>query len=168
MNKWLLRGLVLAAVMIVVRLVQGPMINAFVSKSSLISIALLAAFVAAVFVWGTIDGHADAAAQPDPDHREDLAMIWLLAGLVAGVLSGAVAWIISLFDEHLYVGGLMSEVTSFAAFTALLVFLPAMIAVVLGRYLIDRNAPPAPKHGGDDHRADTDVFAAVSPDDSPA
>jgi hypothetical protein len=37
--------------------------------------------------------------------------------------------------------------------------------VALGRYLVDRNAPPVQRHGADGERADTDVFEAVRPGD---
>ena len=59
----------------------------------------------------------------------------------------SVAWLISLVYKALYVGGLISEVTTFAAFTALLVFLPAILAVAIGRWLVDRNAPPLDRRG---------------------
>jgi hypothetical protein len=115
-----------------------------------------------VFVWGLIDGRGDARANPDPDRRGDLAMTWLLAGLFAGIVSGAVAWFISLFYKSLYVEGLINELTTFAAFTALLVFLVALAGVTIGRWLVDRNAPPVTRHrSGDEERTDTDVFAAV-------
>ncbi|EUA34807.1 hypothetical protein I552_5596 [Mycobacterium xenopi 3993] len=74
-------------------------------------------------------------------------MTWLLAGLVAGILGGAVAWLISLVYTGLYTGGLINEVSTFAAFTALLVFLPGMGGVTLGRWLIDRHAPRRPSMG---------------------
>ena len=93
----MLRGLVFAAAMVVVRLVQGALINAWQTQAGLISIVLLLLFVIGVVVWGVLDGRADATARPDPDRRQDLAMAWLLAGLVAGVLSGAVSWLIALF-----------------------------------------------------------------------
>jgi uncharacterized membrane protein YfcA len=170
MGKWLVRGLVFAALMVVVRLVQGALINAFETKALIISIVLLVVFAIAVFIWGLTDGRADARANPDPDRRNDLAMTWLLAGLFAGVVSGAVSWLISLFYKALYTGGLINEVTTFAAFTALLIFLPAIIAVAIGRWLIDRKAPPFTRKGAndDDERADTDVFAAVRDDESTA
>jgi hypothetical protein len=79
-------------------------------------------------------------------------------------VSGAVTWFISLFYKSLYVEALLNELTTFAAFTALLVFLFAVAGVALGRYLVDRKAPAAPHHGTsvtDEERADTDVFAAV-------
>jgi hypothetical protein len=104
----------------------------------------------------------------DPDRRQDLAMDWLLAGLVAGILSGAITWLIALFYTGVYTGGLLNEVTTFAAFTALLVFVPGIVGVAFGRWRVDRNPPPdrpgAPDQG---ERADTDVFSAVRGDDAP-
>lgn len=170
MSKWLVRGLVFTALMVVVRLVQGALINAFETKALIISIVLLAVFAIVVAVWGFFDGRADARANPDPDRRNDLAMTWLLAGLFAGVVSGAVTWLISVFYSALYTGGLINEVTTFAAFTALLIFLPAIILVAIGRWSVDRKAPPFSRKGmsSDEDRADTDVFAAVRDDSSAA
>ncbi|MFG1933569.1 B-4DMT family transporter [Mycobacterium sp. NPDC048908] len=167
MSKWLLRGLVFAALMVIVRLLQGAMINTWETKAALISIVLVVLYAVAVFIWGLSDGRADAKANPDPDRRGDLAMTWLLAGLFAGVVSGAVAWFISLFYKSLYVEALLNELTTFAAFTALVVFLFAIAGVALGRWLVDRKAPEVSRHGTsatDDDRADTDVFAAVRHD----
>ncbi|MCG7593626.1 B-4DMT family transporter [Mycobacterium sp. PSTR-4-N] len=165
MSKWLLRGLVFAALMVIVRLLQGALINTWETKAGLISAVLVALYAVVVFIWGYIDGRADARANPDPDRRSDLAMTWLLAGLFAGVVSGAVAWFIGLFYKNLYVEGLINEVTTFAAFTALLVFLFAIVGVGLGRWLVDRKTPNTPRRReGDDDRADTDVFAAVRDD----
>ena len=167
MSKWLLRGLVFAALMVIVRLLQGAMINAWETKAGLISVVLIVIFAVVVFVWGLRDGQADARATPDPDRRADLAMTWLLAGLFAGVVSGVVAWFISLFYKSLYVEALLNEVTTFAAFTALLVFLFAIAGVALGRWMVDRKTPEFKRKGTDgtdDDRADTDVFAAVRHD----
>ncbi|MBW0016899.1 MAG: B-4DMT family transporter [Mycobacterium sp.] len=166
MNKWMMRGLVFAAAMVVLRLIQGAMINAWQTQSGLISIVLLTFFIVGVIVWGVMDGRADAKANPDPDRRADLAMTWLLAGLIAGLISGAVAWLISLFYKGLYTGGLLNEVTTFAAFTALIVFVPGIIGVAFGHWRVDRSAPEAPQHDGSRDRDDTDVFAAVRDDDT--
>jgi len=169
MAKWLLRGLVFAALMVVVRLFQGALINQFETQALLISAVLLLVFVIVVFVWGLLDGRSDARRNPDPDRRSDLAMTWLLAGLLAGFLSGAVSWFISMIYPALYAGGVITELTTFAAFTALLIFLPAILAAAIGRWLVDRKAPPYERrredgYGQDDERADTDVFAAVRDD----
>src|SRR6202165_1622153 len=135
MRSWLLRGLLFAALMVVLRLVQGAMINTWETQAVLISIFLVAIYFVAALLWGLFDGRADARANPDPDRREDLAMTWLLAGLFAGIVSGAVTWIISLFYKSLYVEALVNEVTTFAAFTALLVFLASVAGVSLGRWI---------------------------------
>jgi len=171
MSKWFLRGLVFAALMVVVRLVQGVLINAFESKAGLISLALVALFLVPVLLWGLSDGRADARANPDPDRREDLAMTWLGAGLAAGLLSGLACWIIGLLVKSLYVSTFFNELTSFAAFTALLVFVPGVAAVALGRRGVDKGYAKTPvrHHGlaatgaaaaGAD-APDTDVFASV-------
>ncbi|WP_237571295.1 B-4DMT family transporter [Mycolicibacterium lacusdiani] len=167
MSKWLLRGLVFAALMVVVRLLQGALINAFESSALIISISLVVVYAVAAFIWGNIDGRADARANPDPDRRGDLAMTWLLAGLFAGVVSGFVAWLISLFYDNLYAEGLLNELTTFAAFTALLTFVAAIAGVTIGRVLVDRKAPPLQRRSAEDDRADTDVFAAVGARDYP-
>jgi MFS family permease len=165
MSKWLLRGLVFAALMVIVRLLQGAMINAWETKAGLISAILVAAFALVVLAWGYADGRADARKNPDPERRDDLAMTWLLAGLFAGVVSGLVAWLIGIFYKNLYVEGLLNEVTTFAAFTALVVFVFAIVGVALGHWLVDRKRPEqARRRESDDDRADTDVFAAVRDD----
>ena len=170
MTNWMLRGLVFGAAMVVVRLFQGTLIDVWQTQAGLISIALLILFLVGVVFWGVIDGRADAAANPDPDRRSDLAMTWLLAGLAAGVLSGAVTWLIGVFYKSLYVGGLINELTVFAAFTALLVFLGGISGVTLGRYLIDRAGAYTPQRSGsgEEDRADTDVFSAVRSDEAAA
>ncbi|MGD9621915.1 MAG: B-4DMT family transporter [Mycolicibacterium sp.] len=162
MSKWLLRGLVFAALMVVVRLLQGAMINEWETRAASISATLIGVYAILGLVWGYLDGRADARANPDPDRRSDLAMTWLLAGLFAGVISGVVAWFVGLFYDNLYVEGLINEVTTFAAFTALLLFLTSVFGVAIGRRLVDRKTPDQPRRrAGDAERADTDVFAAV-------
>lgn len=170
MGKWLPRGLVFAALMVVVRLVHGALITQFQTRAVLISVTVCGVLALLAFLWGLFDGRADARANPDPDRRADLAMPWLVAGLVAGLLSGVVSWLISMAYPALYTAGLMDALTTFAAFTALLVFLPAILGVSLGRWATDRNAPEVTRHSHAyddefrDRSDDTDVFAAVRDD----
>jgi hypothetical protein len=159
MTTWLPRGLLFAIGMVLLRLVQGTLINANPTKAGIISLALCTLFGVAAFVAGLLDGLADARANPDPDRRRDLAMRWLLAGLVAGVVSGLVTWIISRFYGAVYADSLGPEVIVFPAFTCLLIFLPAMFAVALGRFLVDRRRPLEFQHHGN-------VFDSVSEDPS--
>jgi MFS family permease len=162
MKSWQVRGLVFAAVMVVVRLIQGTLINAFQAQAGLISLALVLLFIVGPLLWGLLDGRADARANPDPDRRRDLALTWLLASLVAGILSGAVCWLLGLFYDGLYTGGLANEVTTFASFTALLVFIPATIGVAFGRWRVDRAAAAGGKPGA--QGVVTDVFSAARTD----
>lgn len=164
MTTWLLRGLVFAAGMVILRLVQGTLINTYVTKAGLISLVLVVLYGIAAFLWGVVDGRSDARDNWDPDRRRDLAMRWLLAGLVAGVVGGLVAWVVSLFYRDVYVEGLGNEVTTFAAFTALLVFIPAVAAVAVGRWLVDRKRPPQVRRRVTDG-AEGDVFEAVREED---
>lgn len=158
MTTWLPRGLVFAAGMVFLRLVQGALINTYPTKSGIISILLVAVFGLVALIWGFLDGTADARASADPDRRRNLAMRWLMAGLFAGVVSGAVTWLISLFYRNVYVDGLGPEVTAIGAFTALMVFLPATIAVAVGRRMVDRRRPDEPRRR---HGEAHDAFDAV-------
>lgn len=164
MSKWLLRGLVFAALVVVLRLIQGVLVDSFPTQAGWISPTLGLFLAIPVLLWAFSDGRADARAQMDPDRRQDLAMVWLVAGLIAGLLGDLVCWFIGLFYPALYTGNLLSELTSFAAFTALLVFVAGVVAVTIGRWTVDRKAPPFQRRReGDEDRADTDVFAAVQP-----
>ena len=164
MTTWLPRGLAFAIGMVVLRLVQGTLINTYPTKAGMISLALVVIFGIAAFVWALLDGMSDARANPDPDRRRDLAMRWLLAGLFAGFVSGLVVFLISLVYHAIYAEGIVPELSVFAAFTTLLVFLPAMLAVAVGRRLVDRTRPPQERRRVTDG-VETDVFDAVRDDD---
>ena len=169
MTTWRTRGLAFAAAMVVVRVLQGTLINVWQAQAGLINIVLLLIFLVCPLGWGVWDGRADATRNPDPDRRADLAMTWLLAGLTAGVLSGALSWLIALFYRGIYTGGLFNELTTFAAFTALIVFVLGVSGVAIGRWAVDRQIAKNPQrhHGlaANQDRADTDVFAAVQAED---
>ena len=140
--------------------------------AGLISVVLLLLFIIGVVVRG---GLSTAGPTPRPTRirtaAQDLAMTWLLAGLVAGIISGAVSWLISLLYNGLYTGGLLNELTTFAAFTALIVFLPG-IDRRDRRPLADRpagreDARETPRPWRKERDGDGDVFSAVRGDESP-
>lgn len=65
MTTWLPRGLVFAAGMVLLRLVQGTLINTYPTSSGTISVLLMAIFCVGALIWGFVDGMADAG-QPGP------------------------------------------------------------------------------------------------------
>ncbi|MFV0495511.1 MAG: hypothetical protein ACK5M9_10890, partial [Mycobacterium sp.] len=69
MNKWMLRGVVFAAVMVVLRVIQGTLKDSRVLLPTVISDGLLTIFITLATLWCIADGRADASANPDPDRR---------------------------------------------------------------------------------------------------
>jgi hypothetical protein len=165
MSKWLLRGLLFAGVVLVLRLVQGVLVDTHPTQAWWTSPALGLFIAVPCIVWAFFDGRADAKAESDPDRRQDLSVQWLLIGIVAGVVGDLISWIVAQFYQPLYVGGLVAEVVTFASFTALLIFLAGTTSVIIGRAMVDRKAGPYARRRITDEedgtRADTDVFAAV-------
>ncbi|WP_211196726.1 B-4DMT family transporter [Mycobacteroides salmoniphilum] len=156
-TQWLTRGAVFAVLMVLIRVVQGLAISVWETHSTVINIVLVLVFVASVMAWAITDGRGDARRNPDPDRRDDLAMWWLLGGIFAGVVSGLVVWLISLFNDGIYAASILAELTTTAAFVSLLVFAPAMVGVFVGRLLVDRKE----KEHAALQQSDTDVFQAV-------
>ncbi len=69
-------------------------------------------------------------------------MRWLAAGAVTGLVGGFVTWLVDTVTSiPVGVKSLFFELTSGAAFTVLLVFLPAMAAVAVGRFLVRHDKP---------------------------
>ena len=162
MTTWLFRGLVFAALWTLERFVQGTLVNQAGTNSSMISIGLAAAMAIPAFLWGLLDGRADAKHNPDPDRRNDLAMRWILAGVIAGMVSGVACYIISKLTVNMYAGGLFSELTTITAFSALVIFIPAIIAVSIGRWLVDRKNPYMGRRREEGHG---DIFDKIKRDD---
>ena len=79
MSKWLLRGLMFAALMVIVRLLQGAMINVWETRATMISAILVAAYAVVALLWGYVDGRSDAKKNPDPERRD--RMYWHTAPL---------------------------------------------------------------------------------------
>lgn len=126
---------------VVTRVALGVAVAAWPLHGSLMRWLGLAVVVLAALVWAGLDGIRDARAHPSEREEADLTMTWLKAGAVAGLLSGALCWLIgSVSDVSLGENSLFFELTSGAAFTLLLVFVPAMLAVAVGRFIAHRDA----------------------------
>lgn len=140
MKPWLLRGLGLALVHVVVRVLLGAALIQWPLQGSVLRWLGFAVVVVAAFAWAGLDGIRDHRAHPDADEGDDLTMRWLAAGAVTGLVGGVLTWLVDTVTPiPVGVTSLFFEITSGAAFTVLLVFLPAMAAVTLGRFFARRN-----------------------------
>ncbi|GAA4472708.1 hypothetical protein GCM10023094_05190 [Rhodococcus olei] len=129
---------------VMTRVVLGVAITAWPLHGSLMRWLGIVVVVLAALIWAGLDGIRDARAHPSEREEADLTMTWLKAGAVAGLLSGAICWVIgAVSDVALGENTLFFELTSGAAFTLLLVFVPAMAAVAVGRFIVHRETDKA-------------------------
>ncbi|MFE7742366.1 B-4DMT family transporter [Nocardia sp. NPDC057455] len=141
MNAWVLRAIVLGALVVLLRAVLGFAMVYWPTHGAWMRVLALIVLVAANLYWGFLDGRKDRTAQPDPERGTDLTLRWLKAAVVAGVGSGLVAWLLDwLPNFDLGDNGLLFELTAAAAFIVLLIFIFALIGIGIGRALADRAA----------------------------
>ncbi|MFB8007284.1 B-4DMT family transporter [Nocardia sp. NPDC056000] len=141
MNAWVLRAVGLGALTVVLRTLLGFAMVNWPTNGSWMRILCLIVLVAIVVAWGVVDGRHDRRANPDPDRGADLTMRWLKAALAGGLGAGLVAWLLDFLPKFdLGDNGLLFEISSGASFIILIIFIPAMIGVALGRYLVGRES----------------------------
>ncbi|MGX1806980.1 B-4DMT family transporter [Nocardia sp. NPDC055321] len=141
MNAWVLRAVALGALTVVLRTVLGLAMINWPTNGAWMRMLCLIVLLAAVVGWGVLDGRADRRANPDPERGTDLTMRWLKAGVVGGIGAGVVAWILDFVPKFdLGDNGLLFEVSSGASFIILLIFIPGVIGVTIGRYLAGRES----------------------------
>lgn len=129
---------------VVTRVVLGIAVTAWPLHGSVLRWFAMAVVILAALIWAGLDGIRDGRAHPSERGEADLTMTWLIAGAVAGVASGAVCWLVgAVSDLALGENSLFFELTSGAAFTLLLVFVPAMIGVAAGRFIAHRETAKA-------------------------
>jgi hypothetical protein len=136
---WVVRGSILAAVVVAVRVVLGFWVLQWPEHSLYPRIVGYLIVLVAAALWGRCDGARDRRAHPDPDDGADLTIRWLEAGALGAIVSGAVSWILGRIPR-VQVGGqsLLFELTSGASFILLSIFLAALVGVALGRRRVDR------------------------------
>ncbi|CAB4882429.1 unannotated protein [freshwater metagenome] len=141
MTGWAVRGIGMALINVVARVLLGAAVSMWPLSGSALRWVAYALVVLVIAVWAGIDGIRDRRRNPDPDKGEDLTMVWLKAAVVGGLLAGLISWIIDFFvDFSLGQNGLIFELTSGAAFTILTVFVVASIAMFVGRQIVNREA----------------------------
>jgi uncharacterized membrane protein len=152
MIAWLLRGLVMSAVHIGARVLLGLAIVQWPLESTYWKTIAVAAVVLVALIWGGIDGLIDGRAHPDSDDYDDLTMRWLKAGLLAGLISAIVGWVLGTWVmSGIGQNSLAIEIFAGGSFTTLLIFVPALVGAAVGRFLTRRQHR---KNQADDNRGD--------------
>ncbi|MDQ3788876.1 MAG: B-4DMT family transporter [Actinomycetota bacterium] len=133
MRTWLLRGAVMAVVHAVAETARADFGVHHPTSRTLFEALTLGVLVGVAAVWGAVDRWRDV---------EDAGRAWLIASLVAG-WGSAVLGVIgkSVFVDQTGVADLGGALTGGAAFTALLVLIPAAIGLAAGFWI--RSSRPA-------------------------
>ncbi|WP_330256562.1 B-4DMT family transporter [Nocardia sp. NBC_00565] len=139
MNGWVLRATALGALVVVLRAALGFAMVYWPTQGSWMRPLCLVVLVAAIVFWGVLDGRKDRQVHPDPEHGSDLTIRWLKTAIGAGLGSGAISWLLDFLPKFdLGDNGLLFELTASASFIVLLVFIPGLIGVGIGRIIADR------------------------------
>jgi hypothetical protein len=127
MRSWLTRGAVLAVVHAVAETVRADFGVHHPTSRTLFEAIMLGVLVGVAAVWGAVDRWRGL---------EDAGRTWLIACLVAG-WGAAVLGLVgkSVFVDQTGVADLGGALTGGAAFTALLVLVPAAIGLGAGQWI---------------------------------
>ncbi|WP_026424389.1 B-4DMT family transporter [Actinokineospora inagensis] len=133
MRTWLIRGGVLAVVHAVVAVAVAALKASNPTGWGLVEALALGALVAAAAVWAAVDGWVGVP---------DRGRAWVVAALIAG-WGAAVLGVVgrAMFVDQTGTSALGSALTGGAAFTALLVLVPAGLGLVVGPRLEKRAKP---------------------------
>lgn len=153
MRTWLMRGTVMAVVHAVAETVRADFGVAHPTSRTLFEAITLGVLVGVAAVWGAVDRWRDV---------EDAGRSWLIASLVAGwgaAILGTIGK--SVFVDQSGVADLGGALTGGAAFTALLVLVPAVIGLGAGNWI--RTTRAAEDSDDEDSDEDEDVSEAARP-----
>ncbi len=139
MSKWLFRGVLLAALFVLVRALIGfAKLEWPTHGSPMRWIGLLVVVLVSLAV-AFADGREDRRRYPDPEDGADLTVVWLQTAAVAGIVAAVAAWLVDRLPRFdLDDNTVFFELTSGAAWTLLLVFISAMAGVGIGRLVAGR------------------------------
>ncbi|RJQ82386.1 B-4DMT family transporter [Amycolatopsis panacis] len=141
LGAWLTRGLVMAVVHAVAMTLLAKWSVFHPTDQTVATSLTLAALVGVAALWSAVDGWRG---------KPDRGRAWFIAGLVSGVVSG-ILYVIgrAVFVDETGVAELKSALTGGAAFTALLVLIPAGVGLFVGRR-IRRPVRTADEETGDE------------------
>lgn len=139
MTAWLLRALALGGLAVVLRVLLGFAMGFVPTFGVWLRLLCLVVLIGAAVAWGLVDGRADRRANSHPERGADLTILWLQAAVVGGIGCGLVSWLLDFIPRvDLGDAGLLFEATAASAFIVLLIFVPALIGVAVGRRLARR------------------------------
>lgn len=148
MPGWAIRGLVLAVVHAAGAVVVAKLTVFYPADTTVPIWITFAVLLGVSLAWGSVDGWLR---KPDPWKT------WLIAALLAGPVAGILQVLgRALFVDQSGATELGVQLTSGAAFTALLVLVPAVVGLLVGSLLeppTPATAPPAPDADDDDPAA---------------
>ncbi|HEX2131478.1 MAG TPA: B-4DMT family transporter [Actinophytocola sp.] len=127
MRTWLLRGAVLAVVHAAAETGRADFGVHNPTSRTAFEAVVLGALVGVAAVWGAVDTWRDVP---------DRGRAWLIAALIAGWGAGILSTVgKSLLVDQTGVADLGSALTGGAAFTALLVLVPAGVGMLAGHWI---------------------------------
>lgn len=131
MPAWLSRALVLAVLHGAGAVVLAQLKLSGVGSPTVLTWIIFALLIGVSLLWGSIDGW---------QRLQQPAQTWFVAGIVGGLVSGVLNVAgRALFVDQTGASALGVQLTSGAAFTALLIIVPAVLGVLVGSRL---DAPP--------------------------
>ncbi len=141
MTAWLLRSVGMTAVHVVLRLLLGVWVTTAPLQGTVARWTMFALVLLVALVWAAADGIADTRRNPLVEDRTDLVARWMIAALITGLAAGLICWLADKAGaDGLGSGGLVFDLTSGAAGTALMVIVPAALGIGVGRFIGGRGS----------------------------
>jgi len=146
MNAWIVRGSLLGVLVVALRVALGFAMANWPTHGIWFRLLCLLVLLGTVVAWGALDGRRDREAHSDPEHGSDLTIRWLQAAALGGIGSSVVCWLLDFLPGfELGDNGVLFELTACSAFFLLLIFVPGLMGVGIGRMLAGRKADTSEK-----------------------
>jgi hypothetical protein len=132
MQRWLVRGLIMAVVNGAAQTLLGAIEAAHPTSGDVVEPITIAVLAGVALCWGAVDGWL---------RKPGRGMVWFFASLIGGLGAGILGVIgKAAFVDATGVSALGAALTGGAAFTALLILIPAGLGLAVGGKLLQ---PPS-------------------------
>ncbi|HEX4225002.1 MAG TPA: B-4DMT family transporter [Pseudonocardiaceae bacterium] len=124
MQRWLVRGLVMAVVNGAAQTVLGAIEAGHPTSGGVAAPITVAILAGVALCWGAVDGWLG---------KPGRGMVWFYASLIGGLVAGVLGVIgKAAFVDATGISALAGALTGGAAFTALLILIPAAVGLAVG------------------------------------